>query len=113
MDIKRKGFKLGIGTLAALLTFAAPSTYADDLEVFINPGLADVTPNLIFMLDLSASMNKTPEGLTPSAGDPSRLDIMKSAVTTILNDANLPDIKVGFTSFRDYDGSGIKFPAAL
>ncbi|MGI9200421.1 MAG: pilus assembly protein [Woeseiaceae bacterium] len=38
---------------------------------------------------------------------------MKSAVTTILNDANLPDIKVGFTSFRDYDGSGIKFPAAL
>jgi hypothetical protein len=113
MDIKRKGFKLGIGTLAALLTFAAPSTYADDLEVFINPGLADVTPNLIFMLDLSASMNKTPQGLDPSAGDPSRLDIMKSAVTTILNDANLPDIKVGFTSFRDYDGSGIKFPAAL
>ncbi|MGI9219792.1 MAG: hypothetical protein ACR2QS_01990, partial [Woeseiaceae bacterium] len=113
MDIKRTGFKLGIGALAAFVTFMSPKTYADDLEVFINPGLADVTPNLIFVLDLSASMNKTPAGLTPSAGDPSRLDIMKNAITTILNDANLPDIKVGFTSFRDYDGSGIKFPAAL
>jgi type IV pilus assembly protein PilY1 len=114
MDIKAKGFKkLGLGALAALVTFSSPLAYADDLEVFINPGLASVTPNLIFVLDLSASMNKTPAGTTPSAGDPSRLDIMKNAISTILSDPNLPDIKVGFTSYRDYSGSGIKFPAAL
>ena len=113
MDIKAKASKLIIGALAALVTFSSPMAYADDLEVFINPGLASVTPNLIFVLDLSASMNLTPAGTTPSAGDPSRLDIMRNAITSILNDASLPDIKIGFTSFRDYSGSGIKFPAAL
>ena len=114
MDIKAKGIrKLGLGAIAALVTFSSPMAYADDLEVFINPGLASVTPNLIFVLDLSGSMNQTPDGSSPSTGDPSRLDIMKNAINTILNDPNLPDIKVGFTSFRDHDASGIKFPAAL
>jgi len=113
MDIKAKGMKLGLGALAALVTFSSPMAYGDDLEVFINPGLASVTPNLIFVLDLSASMNKTPTGDAPSGGDPSRLDIMRSAISSILSDPDLPDINVGFTSFRDYHGSGIKFPAAL
>ncbi len=113
MDIKSKGMKLGLGALAALVTFTSPLAYGDDLEVFINPGLASVTPNLIFVLDLSDSMNQTPSGASPSAGDPSRLEIMQNAISTILADPGLPDIKVGFTSFRDYSGSGIKFPAAL
>ena len=113
MDIKTKGIKLGLGALAALVTFSSPMAYADDLEVFINPGLASVTPNLIFVLDLSASMNKTPAGTAPSFGIPSRLEIMQDAIGTILADPSLPDINVGFTSFRDYHGSGIKFPAAL
>jgi type IV pilus assembly protein PilY1 len=113
MDIKAKGIKLGIGALVAFVTFMSPKTYADDLEVFINPGLASVTPNLIFVLDLSDSMNKTPVGGTADGANPSRLTIMKNAVSAILNDPNLPDINVGFTSFRDYDASGIKFPAAL
>lgn len=114
MDIKAKGIKkLGLGAFAALVTFVSPMAQADDLEVFINPGLASVTPNLIFVLDLSGSMNKTPENQDPSAGDPSRLDIMKNAIQSILTDPNLPDINVGYTSFRDHSGSGIKFPATL
>lgn len=113
MDIKAKGMKLGLGALAALVTFSSPMAYGDDLEVFINPGLASVTPNLIFILDLSDSMNQTPTGNAPSAGDPSRLEIMQNAISSILSDPGLPDINVGFTSFRDYAGSGIKFPASL
>jgi len=113
MDIKTKGIKLGLGALAALVTFSSPMAYADDLEVFINPGLASVTPNLIFVLDLSDSMNQTPFGTTANSGNPSRLSIMQDAISTILADPSLPDINIGFTSFRDYDGSGIKFPASL
>lgn len=100
--------------LAALATMlvAMPAAHADDLEVFINPGLQNITPNLVFVLDLSGSMDQAPDGSSPTSINPSRLEILKQAVTDILADPNLPDINVGFTYFRDYEGSGIKFPAS-
>lgn len=100
------------GVLAAIGSLAMSTTHADDLEVFINPGLDTVVPNLIFVLDLSNSMNQTPTGGVASMGNPARLDILTQAVGQILSDPNLPEINVGFTYFRDYEGSGIKFPAS-
>lgn len=112
MKIRDHGMKLAYGVLASLVTFLPAVAHGDDLEVFINPGLASVTPNLVFVLDLSESMNQTPTGLTPGSSTPSRLEILKDAVNDILNDPGLPAINVGFTYFRNYSGSGIKFPAS-
>lgn len=93
----------------AAIVVASGSSRADDIEVFVAPNLTGVTPNLVFAIDLSASMNKAPDGTNTV---PSRLDIMKQAMVSVMNNPQLPEVNVGFTYFRGNHGSGIKFPAA-
>ena len=109
MNIQRMGLRYFTTLATAALVFASGSSQAEDIEVFITPNLTGVTPNLIFSVDLSASMNKAPDG---TSSTPTRLDIMKQAMTDVLNDPDLPEVNVGFTYFRGTQGSGIKWPAA-
>jgi hypothetical protein len=109
MKIKRTGLRYLTTVATAALVFASGSSQADDIEVFVAPNLTGVTPNLVFTIDLSASMNKAPDG---TSSVPTRLEILKQAMIAVLNDPELPDVNVGFTYFRGSEGSGIKWPAA-
>ena len=94
--------------LALMATVAMPS-FADDTEVYINPSTTGVVPNLMFVLDLSDSMNDTTLGTTPAAGETSRLEILKEAIEEVL-DSDLPAVNVGLSTFTRNEGSGIKWP---
>ena len=86
--------------------------HADDLEVYANASSVPRTANILFVFDNSASMNKTPLGTAPTADDPSRLDILKAAIDEILGQPFDPPINVGYMNFRNWRGSGVKFPIA-
>ncbi len=109
MNIQRTGLRYLTTIVTAALVFASGSSNAEDIEVFVAPNLTGVTPNLVFTIDLSASMNRAPDG---TVSTPTRLDILKQAMINVLNDPELPDVNVGFTYFRGTEGSGIKWPAA-
>jgi hypothetical protein len=109
MNIQRIGLRYLTTVATAALVFASGASKAEDIEVFVTPNLTGVTPNLIFSIDLSASMNRAPDG---SSTTPTRLDILKQAMINVLNDSDLPDVNVGFTYFRSGTASGIKWPAA-
>ena len=85
------------------------SALADDTEVYVNPSNNPIPPNIMFVLDLSGSMNLKPDGTNPSSGEQSRLDILKQAITDVLN-SNLPDVNVGLSTFTKDRAAGIKFP---
>lgn len=96
--------------LVGMIVAALPVTaQAEDIQVFSNPNAVGVTPNVVFALDLSDSMNNAPDGTNTV---PTRLDIVKDSLVHLLNDPDIPDVNVGFTYFRGSNGSGIKFPAA-
>ena len=97
--------------LVALPGLAGP-LHADDLEVYANASTVQQTPNILFVFDNSASMNKTPLGEPPSTDNPSRLDILKTAINEILAKNFDPGINVGYMNFRNWQGNGIKFPIA-
>lgn len=87
----------------------ASTAVADDTEVYVNPSTVEVAPNIMFVLDLSDSMNKTPDGTTPAAGEDSRLEILKQAINDVL-DSDLPAVNVGLSTFTKDRASGIKWP---
>ena len=109
MNTQKTGIRCLLTLGLAALVAVSGSANADDIEVFTNPNNTGVTPNLIFSVDLSASMDKAPDGTTSI---PTRLEIVKQAMVQLLNDPQLPDVNVGFTYFRGSTGSGIKFPAS-
>ncbi|MCK5902401.1 MAG: hypothetical protein KAG28_04565 [Cocleimonas sp.] len=73
---------------------------ADDTEIYDNFKSSSKT-NVLFVLDLSGSMLLE----LPTAGNPTRLMVMKEALSLILNDPKLKDINVGMMSFSGV-GSG-------
>ena len=78
---------------------------ADDTEIYlgnINVS-AGVRPNVLFILDTSGSMSNT-DGMSQD-----RLDRMKDALKTILDDAN--NINVGLMRFTD-PGGPVLFPVS-
>jgi hypothetical protein len=109
MNIQRMGLRYLSTVAMAALVFTCGTSKAEDIEVFVTPNLTGTTPNLIFSIDLSASMNKAPDGTSTT---PTRLDILKQAMVNVLNDPDLPEVNVGFTYFRGSNASGIKWPAA-
>ncbi len=86
--------------------------HADDLEVYVNGANLQQTPNILFVFDNSASMSKTPLGETPSPGNPSRLEILKSAIDAVLSKDFDPPINIGYMNFQQWRGNGILFPVA-
>lgn len=104
----RKSLMTLVPILASLLFVSTAN--ADDTEVYVNPAAAPLVPNIMFVLDLSASMNKKPDGTNPGAGEDSRLEILKQAINDVL-DSDLPDVNVGLSTFTKDRASGIKWPA--
>lgn len=101
-----------IAIWTALLSVGALPVQADDTEVYINPSTTPVTPNILFVLDLSGSMGWAPDGDTNLApGELSRLDILKNSINQLLTNPDLPDINIGLTTFSGNSADGIQWPA--
>jgi len=90
-----------VGTIAGLPV----QLEADDTEIYLgNINVStSVRPNVLFILDTSGSMSAT-DGMSQD-----RLDRMKDALGTILDDAN--NINVGLMRFTD-PGGPILFPVS-
>lgn len=101
---------IGVTLCCSLLT--SMSTRADDTEVFVNNTQANVTPNLMFLLDLSGSMEYTPGGYPTYGVEESRLQILQNAVTSLLGDPELPEINIGLATFQQNSGGTLLFPVA-
>lgn len=100
-----------IAIWTALLSVGALPVQADDTEVYINPSTTPVTPNIMLVLDLSGSMGWAPDGnRNPPAGG-SRLDILKDSISQLLNDPEIADINIGFSTFAGNNTHGIQWPA--
>lgn len=74
--------------------------YADDIDVYIQPPTAAVSPNILFVLDRSGSMNW---------GKPtSRMQRLKSAMTNLLNADDIKDVNVAIMSYSTRNPRMIK-----
>ncbi|BAO45250.1 pilus assembly protein [Thiolapillus brandeum] len=84
--------KKRILAVSAILSssIAATSAHADDVEVYVVPPSDPVAPNVLFVLDESGSMNW---------GTPKRMNQLKSAMTTVLNDTANDDINAGILAY--------------
>lgn len=112
--------RLGCVLLGLATTLPA---LADDTEIYFAGGGESGSPNILFVLDASGSMEQAPDGVQLSGGaaNPnSRFAIMKNALTTVLN--NVQGVNVGLL---DYGGAanpgysiekaranGIKYPVS-
>ena len=102
---KRRLFHLIPAMLLGIVAGLPVELTADDTEIYlgnINVS-AGVRPNVLFILDTSGSMSNT-DGMSQD-----RLDRMKDALKTILDDAN--NINVGLMRFTD-PGGPILFPVS-
>ena len=103
-----------VGVLSSVVIVAlvvlATHVKADDIEIFSNPNLAGIAPNVLFIFDFSDSMNKTPDGGTPSDGDPSKINILRDTVAKVLS-REFSDLNVGVSWFTDR-ATGIRWPVS-
>ena len=92
--------------IATLLSYPAA---ADDTEIFFSESVSSVNPNVMFVVDVSGSMDQEVTG----SGGQSRLTVMQNALKTVLNSApdnlNVGLMNYGEVKYRD-EGHGIKFP---
>jgi len=97
-------------TLAVVIASLLPAVNADDTAVYLTK---KSKPNLLFVMDMSGSMNwgidalgyNSATGQTHTGSAPSRADVMKDAVTSVLEDA--PDeINIGLMSYGPGTFSG-------
>ncbi len=114
VNTKSRPLLTWITTLIVILV--TTSLKADDIDVFVNPSVSGVKPNLLLILDLSDSMDYTPSNDAPSAGNPSKIDILKAAMNEILDDPNLSgNVNIGLQTFKSKSsnaGTPIIFPIA-
>lgn len=90
---------------ALISAVAITPSYADDTEVFFgqNEGAFQTNPNVLFVLDVSGSMRNK------DGGTISRLDRMKSAMRTLLDQSN--GFNVGVMTFQGERGGGaVRYP---
>lgn len=86
---------VSLSLLPLFMVLATGNTLADDTEVYFNTDVA-VKPNVLFILDLSASMSY-PAG----ASGISRIVSLKNAMEAILDDRNLSGLRIGTMVFSD------------
>jgi|GEM_PF-407367 len=94
------------------LFFTCALANADDTEVFVNNTQNNVTPNLMFVLDLSGSMEFTPGGFPTLGVEKSRLEILQDSIASLLLDPELPPLNIGLASFQRDSGGTLSFPLA-
>lgn len=94
--MKARALSVCNGILAFAMTFmAGMSAHADDTEIFFGSSVGS-KPNVLFILDTSGSMSDK------DGGDTSRMDRMKSAFTSLMD--NINNANVGLMRFNDPGG---------
>lgn len=107
LTMKTSLFLFGVG----LIVMTSP-VHADDIEIY---GIADANNppvNVLFVFDLSGSMNLNIDGtaLARKTGEPSRYDILKQALTNVLaKNKDISNLRIGLSWFSHY-ASGIRWP---
>ncbi len=109
MSISKIGsrlFVLALSVSAALLTQTA---VADDTEIFFSETKTSVNPNVMFIIDVSGSMDEEVTG----SGGKNRLQVMQGALKTVLSTAP-ENLNVGLMNYGEVQwynqGHGVKFP---
>lgn len=88
-----------------ILGVATP-VWAEDIEIFFTPEFIGVPANVLFILDVSDSMEAIVAGTSKT-----RLQVLKESLGIILSQS-YNGLKVGFQDFADDDEVGIDFPIA-
>lgn len=98
-----------VAALGISLLVATPAS-ADDLEVFTSGITGTAKPNILFVLDYSASMNSDVNGNIPvESGLPSRIDILRDAVASVLA-YGVESINVGVGPLYSLNSGGVQWP---
>lgn len=78
-------------------------TYADDTEIYFNTDKNKVKPNVLFILDKSLSMKKTPAGKEENFdnGQVSKINLLKEALQLIFDnkEKSIKGMRVGLMTF--------------
>jgi len=84
---------------------------ADDLDVYRAGIAAQGPPNVLFLLDYSGSMGMDLADREPTdSGQPARIDILKQAVTAVI-EANRDTVNFGIGSLFADNASGVRWPS--
>jgi type IV pilus assembly protein PilY1 len=91
--MSKSNFKRKTLAISALLSssISATSVQADDVEVYVIPPSSPIAPNVLFVLDESGSMNW--------GGPPRRMEQLKTAMRTVLNDTDNDNINAGILAY--------------
>ncbi|WP_022950708.1 VWA domain-containing protein [Leucothrix mucor] len=96
--------------LGVLIAVSSQMAIGDDTEIFFSESISTVNPNVMFVIDVSGSMDEEVSG----SGGLSRLEVMQSALRTVLKTAP-ENLNVGLMNYGEVahrnEGHGIKFPA--
>jgi len=88
----------------------AQTAVADDTEIFFSEKTTSVNPNVMFVIDVSGSMDAE----VPDSGGKNRLQVMQNALKTVLRTAPT-NLNVGLMNYGELrnhgTGHGVKFPA--
>lgn len=85
------------GLLLSLL--AAPTlALSDDIEIYVQQPLNPVPPNILFVLDESGSM-----GYDGETDGLSRLDELKNALTTVVEDPEMGNVNAALLGYSNHD----------
>jgi type IV pilus assembly protein PilY1 len=100
-------WKLSLSASMSAVIFISSFTHAlaEDIEIY---NRTQTVPNVLFVIDTSGSMN---EPATVSANNPTRLDVVKTAFSSMLGQT-YPLLNVGFMDFRHWSGAGVDMPVA-
>ncbi|MEE9355516.1 MAG: PilC/PilY family type IV pilus protein [Methylococcaceae bacterium] len=104
MQAIKDQFSFKIAVMSFFLTIGVMGPlYADDTDIYLGNSGSGVAPNVLFVLDTSSSMTSTDDtGIT-------RLDRMKTALHTILNQAD--NLNVGLMRFHR-EGGPVLYPVS-
>lgn len=92
--------------LAPLLLIALSATaIADDIDIISRS--VPIKTNVLFIMDLSGSMNRDAIGNFPPQVGPSRLTALRGAFQDIVNDPDFKDINIGVSVFSGAAQSGL------
>ena len=106
--------------IATLLLCGSFSLYSDDIDIISDEPIIPNT-NILLIMDISGSMDWDTSGVDgafPADSGNSRLAALQKALSTVLTDPELADIKVGLSTFsgdlghdQDHQAAhGISYP---
>lgn len=106
LKTKSRSLVLSLTMLGALFSHQVVS---DDTEIFFSKAASSVNPNILFVVDVSGSMDATVDG----SGGLSRLAVMQNALKTVLKTAP-ENLNVGLMNYGEVENHdaahGVKFP---